>query len=127
MIILDARRVKAYECFTQLGEYAGKEEAYLENLWLELVSDDELMGAFMYYLDHHSLSDAVACRGYDLTDLYFYNMRQYEMGQDIGKNYADCNKEGLVLDTFLLMAKFRREPEKYLSKLEGGPGMDRMG
>ena len=124
MIILDARRIKAYECLKQLAEAAGKDEDYTEELWGELLFNEELMGAFMFYLDHHSLFDGISCRGYGLTDLYFYNMRRFEMRQDIGKNYSDCDKEALSLDTFLMMGRMMREPDKYLPKLEGGPGMD---
>ncbi|MBP5608102.1 MAG: hypothetical protein J6X66_07530 [Lachnospiraceae bacterium] len=126
MIILDARRIKAYEYLKILGEAAGKEEEFLEELWGELYTDDELMGEFMYYLDHHSLFGAIECSGYSLTDLYFYLMRLYELGQDIGKNYADCNKETLVLDCFHMMSQMKKDPAPYIRKLERGLGMDRV-
>ncbi len=126
MIIFDARRMMAYERLKELGALSGKDEDFLEELWAEFIADAELLGAFAYYLDNHSLYDGIECEGYGLTDLYFYNMRSYEMGQDVGKNYADCDKEALVLDTFLLMAKMRRDPQKYVRKLESGLGMDRV-
>ena len=126
MIIFDARRMMAYEKLKQLGTLAGKTDDYLEELWGEFITDAELLGAFAYYVDNHSLYDGIECRGYGLTDLYFYNMRSYEVGHDAGKNYADCDKEALVLDTFLLMAKMRHDPEKYVRRLESGLGMDRL-
>ncbi len=126
MIILDTRRMKAYEALKELGSYSGKEEDYIESLWMELISDDELMSEFMYYLDKHSIYGEISCEGYTLTDLYFYNLRQYEIHQDIGKNYADCDKEALVLDTFTDMALMKKEPRKYVKKLEFDPGMDMM-
>lgn len=94
MIVLDARRVKAFECLQELGKAAGRDSAYLDMLWGEFLADAELMGAFTYYLDHHSLSDSISCEGYGLTDLYFYNLRMAEMDRDIGKNGSDCDKEG---------------------------------
>ena len=126
MIILDARRIKAYECLAELGKIAGKEEDFLEELWGEFLMSEDLMGAFMYYLDHHTFNDSVQCEGYGLTDLYFYNMRRIEMRQDIGKNYADSNKEALALDTFYLMAQMMKDPQKYIKHLEAGPGADRL-
>ncbi len=78
----------------------------------------------MYYLDTHSLDDSLSCEGYGLTDLYFYNMRRYELRQDLGKNYADCNKEALALDTFLMMGRMLKDPKAFLPALESGPGMD---
>ena len=124
MIVLDARKMKAFECLQELGTAAGRDAAYLDTLWGEFLADAELMGAFMYYLDHHSLSDSISCEGYGLTDLYFYSLRMAEMDRDIGKNGSECDKEGLVLDTFLLMSLMRREPERYKRLLGGGPGMD---
>ena len=124
MILIDARRIKAYERLMQLCEACGKTEEFAEELWMEMVADEGLMGEFMYYLDHHSIFGQLECRGYTLTDLYFYNMRQFEMMQDVGKNYSDCDKEELVLDTFMDMAGMMKDPEKYIKKLSEGLGMD---
>lgn len=124
MIILDSRRIKAYECLGELGKIAYMDEGFLEELWGEFLLNDDLMAAFMYYLDNHTFYDNIKCKGYGLTDLYFYNMRRYEIRQDIGKNYADCDKEALALRTFMLMAKMIKDPDKYLPVLESGPGMD---
>ena len=124
MIIYDARRIKAYEYLGTLCEYCGKDDEFKEGLWEELILDVELMGEFMYYLDNHSILDSMRFRGYSLTDLYFFNMRRAEVRQDIGKNYADSDKEAMVLDTFRLMAAFKKDPEKYLKKINDSLGMD---
>ncbi|MCR4586026.1 MAG: hypothetical protein K5686_09930 [Lachnospiraceae bacterium] len=126
MILFDARRIKAYECLKQLCDAVGKQEEFAEKLWLEMLSDEGLMGEFMYYLDKHSLFGQLECKGYTLNDLYFYNMRQFEMMQDAGKNYSDCDKEELVLDTFMDMAGMLKDPDRYIRKLSEGLGMDLM-
>ena len=41
-ILYDARRIKAYEGFQALGKYAGKDTGWLEDLWTELVLDEDL-------------------------------------------------------------------------------------
>ena len=124
-IILDGRLIKAYDRLKALAEYAGKTKDYADELWNELLLDDRMMDEFMYYLDNHTFLDKLKCSGYGLTDLYFFNMRNVEMKQDVGKNYADTNKEGLALDTFLMMVDMLRNPEVYIKRLEAGPGMDR--
>ena len=126
MILLDTRRIKAYEFLHQIGEAVGEDEDYLEELWGEFLQSEELMGAFIYYLDHHTLYDGIRCEGYGLTDLYFYNMRRAEIRQDIGKNYGDSDKDALALETFRMMAEMMKAPEAYIKKLEGGLGMDTM-
>ena len=84
------------------------------------------MADFMYYLDHHSFCNRTVCHGYSLTDLYFYKIRRYDVKRDAGKNNADCNKEALVLETFMMMADMKRDPDKYINKLKDamGQGMD---
>ena len=47
-ILYDARRIKAYEALQSLGEFAGKDEAFLNALWEELVPDEGMMREFMY-------------------------------------------------------------------------------
>ncbi|MBR0149174.1 MAG: hypothetical protein IJM23_08270 [Lachnospiraceae bacterium] len=125
-IVLDGRRIIAYERLGQLCAYTGKDETYLSALWMELIPDADLMTDFMYYLDHHSFCNKTVCRGYSLTDLYFYKIRRYDVKRDAGKNNADCNKEALVLDTFMMMADMKKDPDKYINKLNDamGQGMD---
>ncbi len=124
MIIFDARRVKAYEALHQIGGSAGLEKDYLEELWAELSLDQELFQEFVYYLEHHSFFDGASCSGYSLTDLYFYLFRRYEVSHDTGKNFADCDKEALVLESFMMMAKMKKDPDPYIRRLEKDPGMD---
>ncbi|MCM1187419.1 MAG: hypothetical protein NC251_13300 [Lachnoclostridium sp.] len=125
-IVYDARRVKAYEGLRALGEYAGKDSSWLDELWTELVSDSNLMKELMYYLDHHTFLDETKCRGYGLTDLYVWQMDRYNLIRDIGKNTSACNKEAMVLNTFRTMLDMQKEPEIYLKKLTAGIGMDQL-
>ncbi len=124
-VIYDARRVKAYEGMKALGSYAGKSKEFVSRLWEALVLDAGMMKEWMYYLDNHALLDEVVCEGYSLTDMYVWQMKQYNLVQDIGKNTADCNKEALVLDSFEAMVCMKKEPEIYKKRLEEGRGMDR--
>lgn len=125
-ILYDARRIKAYEAFLNLGEYAGKDSEWLKALWEELVSDSGLMKEFMYYLDHHTLLDEVKCEGYALTDLYVWQMDRYNLVRDIGKNTSVCNKEAMVLNAFRTMVDMKKDPDTYLRRLTAGIGMDQL-
>lgn len=127
-IIYDARRIKAYERMQELAQFTGRDAAFIEELWRELVLDGNLMKEFVYYLDHHTLLDEMKCEGYGLTDLYFWLLQRDNLMQDYGKNNADCNKEGLVLDAFWMMTEMKKDPQKYVKILnsEMGMGMDWM-
>ena len=127
--IYDARRIKAYDGFTKLCEYAGKDESFATGLWIEIVSDDLIMQEYMYYLEHHCFKDAVCIEGFSLTDIYMWLLARYNLLMlDYGKNGDECNKEALVLDSFKLLTDLKHEPEKY-AKILNDPtnlGMDIM-
>lgn len=125
-IVYDARRVKAYEGLLALGEYAGKEEKWLERLWEGLVLDGAMMKEFMYYLDHHTFCDEDVCRGYGLSDLYVWQMDRYNLIRDIGKNTSVCNKEALVLNAFWNMLQMKKDPDTFVRRLTAGEGMDQL-
>lgn len=125
-IVYDARRIKAWEGMLALGEYAGKDEAWILRLWERLVMDHELMKEFMYYLDHHTLLDKAKCRGYALTDLYVWQMDRYNLIRDIGKNTVCCNKEAMVLNAFNTMLEMKKDPDTYVRRLTEGTGMDQL-
>jgi len=110
----------------ELCDLTGKSEEYRQALWTQLLTDEDLLMDFMYYLDHGCFGNKTVCHGYSLTDLYFYKIRRYDVRRDSGKNFADCDKQALVLDTFCMMSDMKREPEKYLNKLSDamGQGMD---
>ncbi|SCW28376.1 hypothetical protein SAMN05660484_00242 [Eubacterium ruminantium] len=124
-IIIDNRLLKAYDRLSDISKYTGKSKEYTEKLWEILISDHELMEEFVFYLDNHTFMDKYKVKGYGMIDLYFLNIRYVEMQQDVGKNYSDTDKDALALDTFMMMADMKKNPEIYIKKLEEGPGMDR--
>ena len=124
-IIYDARRIKAYERLQELGAYAQKEQEFIDSVWDGLITDEELMNEFMYYLDHHAILDQVKCAGYGLTDLYVWHIGLYNLHREIGKNPMECNKEGIVLEAFLSMINMKKNPEEYVRRLSIDEGMDR--
>ena len=85
-----------------------------------------LMEEFMYYVDHHTFSANKLCRGYDMSDLYVYQMTKFNMSIDIGKNPESCNKEYLALGAFHDMYGMLQDPDEYIKKLSSGLGMDMM-
>lgn len=125
-ILYDARRIKAYEGLMALGEYAGRDSKWLDELWAGLLDDAGLMKEWMYYLDHHNFLDEEKFRGYGLTDLYVRQMDRYNLIREIGKNPVSCNKESMVLGAFRAMLDLKADPETYVRRLTEGTGMDQL-
>lgn len=123
-ILFDQSRLKAYDGLSRLCEYAGKSGKWCNALWSELLVDQELYDAFVYYLEQHGLAEFPKCKGYSLTDCYVWEIEQDNLRRDTGKNTAQCNKEEMVLHAFMMMAKMKRAPEEFIKKFQDGRGMD---
>lgn len=123
-IIYDARRIKAFEDLKALGEYTGKTEEYVLELWECFLEQEELLKEFMYYLDNHCFLDTYKVEGYSLTDLYVWQLDRYNLVRDMGKNTAACNKEIMVLDAFHGMRELLHNPAPYIKRMTEGNSMD---
>ena len=125
-VIYDGNLVEAYEGLQKLCEYVGRPIQWCDELWALMLEEREILYEFMYYLDHHVLSDKIKVAGYSLTDLYVQQLDRYNISRDSGKNTAACNKEEMVLGAFEMMSKLKINPEETLRKWRDGFGMDRM-
>ena len=125
-IILDSRRIKVYEDLRYLCEVLGHDDEYLEKLWGGILSSPELYDEILYYIDNRCLKDQLKYEGYSLTDLYVYALENSNLYFDIGKNSEQCNKDGLVLDTFMLMVRLIENPEEMKKRLDEGRWMDKL-
>lgn len=125
-IILDARRLKAYEDLKYLGEFTGKDAEFINKLWDNMLLDQELFEEFLYYIDNQTLLDKYKFKGYSLTDLYVYVLERYNLMIDIGKNDSRCVKEAMVLDTFNAMIELKKNPDTFIKRMNNGDAYDRL-
>lgn len=123
-ILFDQRKLKAYDGLVRICEFAGRTQEWQQAMWCEFLTQKRLYDAFVYYLENHGLPDFPKCGEYSLTDCYVWQIEQDNLRMDRGKNTADCNKEDMVLQSFMMMAKMLRDPETYAGKLSDWKGMD---
>ena len=124
-LIIDGSKLKVFEYFHQLCDYAEWNQESRDFLWKKLLINESLYNEFVYYLEHHEFCGKLSFHGYSLIDLYVWQMDRYNLIHDIGKNTGNCNKEDLVLKAFYTMAVFFEKPEYYDKKLSEGLGMDK--
>lgn len=123
-ILFDQSKLKAYDGLMRLCEFAGRTQEWQQAMWCEFLTNRKLYDAFVYYLENHALPDFPKCGAYSLTDCYVWQIEQDNLRMDTGKNTADCNKEDMVLQSFMLMAEMLRDPETCTKKLSDWKGMD---
>ena len=125
-IVYKNATMRVYDGLVRLCDYAGKSVEWCDKLWQEMLSDREVYDEFVYYLEHHVPGDLMKVRGYSLTDLYVWQIEQYNLHGDSGKNTACCNKEEMVLQALWMLAEMKKNPDSYLSRLDQGAGMDKI-
>lgn len=125
-IIIKTTNLKAYDALFTMANMYGKSEDYAEYLWAAMLNNEELMKEYIYYLEHGNLLDNMKVCGYTLTDLYVFQIGSYNLFvSDIGKNNSECNKDLIIMDTFMLMAKLINNPDEVINKMNEGRGMDK--
>jgi len=125
-IIFDSRKIMVYEDLKYLCEFTGKGAAFAEELWQAFLKNDDLYNEFLYYIDNRTFKDAFSFEGYSLTDIYVYMLGRFNLINDTGKNTEACNKETMVLETFMGMVELMANPAEYVKKLDAGRGMDKL-
>lgn len=125
-IIYDSTKIKVYENLKTLCRFAGETQEWCDALWMELLGDEELYREFLYYMKHNALDDKMSCCGYTMTDLFIWQMEQYNLLHDTGKNTERCQKVDMVLRAFATMAQMKKNPEEYVRRFEEGRGNDRI-
>lgn len=125
-IVIETTQLKIYGYLTELCEYAGLSTEWTDDMWKELLLDAELYNEFIYYLENHTFLDKLKVHGYSLSELYVYQMDKYNIIHELGKNPTTCNKETMVMNSFYMMSQMKKDPEKYIKKLEAGWGNDKL-
>ena len=124
-IILDSRKLMAYEDLKYLCEFTGKPQELADSIWQGLLQYPELYDEFLYYLDNRALKDKFTFKGYSLTDIYVYRLTEHNLFSDTGKNTAACSKDAMILETFEGMLALIASPDEYIKKINSGNGMDK--
>lgn len=125
-IVYKNATIRVYDSLVRLCGYAGKSAEWCDKLWQEMLDDKEIYDEFVYYLEHHVPGDLMKVRGYSLTDLYVWQIEQYNLHGDSGKNTASCNKEEMVLQALWMLAEMKKNPDGCLNRLDRGAGMDKI-
>lgn len=92
-IILDSRKLMAYEDLKYLCEFTGKPQELADSIWQGLLQYPELYDEFLYYLDNRALKDKFTFKGYSLTDIYVYRLTEHNLFFRYRQKYC-CLQQG---------------------------------
>lgn len=117
IILYNAGKLKSFENLRTLSELVGESEAFANELWSYMLSDEELLDEFNYFVANHAIRGNICCGELSLLDIYFSQMNKYNLYHDLGKNTGECDKDRMVLHAFKQMMDMRKDPD-YLSNYE---------
>lgn len=123
-IIYDARKVKAYECISKLCSYTGHTKEWTDDFWTMLRCSPPVYDELVYYLDHGDFLCRYKVGGCSIIDIFIWQMREFNIRTDRGKNGTECDKLDTVLLAFHTMLEMEKEPELYQKRMGMDKGMD---
>ena len=107
-IIYDARKIKLMEAVKELSDLVGNSDEWFNSFWSLVMENENIYEELLYYIDHHDLLCSYTIENYSIVDLFVWQMSNYDLLHDTGKNDASCCKEAMVLFAFEAMAKMAK-------------------
>lgn len=107
-IIYDARKIKLMEAVKELSDLVGNSDEWFNSFWSLVMENENIYEELLYYIDHHDLLCSYTIENYSIVDLFVWQMSNYDLLHDTGKNDASCCKEAMVLFAFEAMRRWRR-------------------
>lgn len=123
-IIFDGRKMAAFGIVNDLCKDYGHDNSFAEELWEGLLQTPLLYDEFIYYMQKKELTGNYSYEGFCMFDLYFYQLRRYNLHHDLGKNMSDCDKDMLIYEAFHTMVMLKKNPQDMKKKLSASLGMD---
>lgn len=123
-MILNFNMVHLFEHTKDFCNALGYPEDFINELWEGIILHNDLYNEYIYYLNHHEFEGKFTFEGYGMFDLYFYELRHFNLRHDLGRNLSECDKDEIAILAFHTMGQFLKHPEEYRMKLEKGMGTD---
>lgn len=115
------------EFIMQLCRYGEEDEAFGAAFYENLKADEEIMEEFVYFMEHGNFACKAKVHGYTVVDIMVWQMDHFKAWLDRDTSGTRQNKDRMLLLSFDTFLKMRKEPEKYIQKMQGETGTDYQG
>ncbi|MCR4617574.1 MAG: hypothetical protein K5669_05255 [Lachnospiraceae bacterium] len=107
-----------------LSGKAGKDEAYAENLWKDILTSEGVLKELAYYHDTGNFWDGYEVAGFHLTDILVWQVDHFKAYMDRREEMNRYKTERLFLESLEIMLKMEKDPEPYKKKMRDESGTD---
>lgn len=125
-IIIAQEKMKLYDRLGEICEQAVYTTEWKDRFWNDLLKEPGIYQEFLYYLEHQDFLCNCTIDGYQITDIFVWQMRKYNVRTDRGKNGADCDKLAMLLEAFRTMLDMRADGAEIEWSMEMRNGMDQL-
>ncbi|MGN1179592.1 MAG: hypothetical protein ACI4SD_00150 [Suilimivivens sp.] len=108
----------------KLCEYAGEDEKFADDFYERLKADEEILREFAYYMLHGNFACKAKVRGYGVVDIMIWQMDHFKAWLDRDTVGTKQNGDRMVLLAFDTLLNMRKDPEKYVQKMQLETGTD---
>lgn len=124
-IIYDARKIKLMEAVRALSDAVGNSEEWFNCFWQGIIENQYVYDELLYYIDHDDFLCEYTIDGYSIVDLFVWQMSNYNLLHDTGRNDSSCCKEAMVLYAFDAMVKMAKDRLTYQNRIQSDMRLDK--
>lgn len=114
----------AYQFAASLCHEAGRKPGYLQYLWKELCSDEEILEEFCCYMEQETFACRVHIAGYSIIDIMVWQIDHFKAELDRSDPALRNNGGTMLVNAFDTFLKMRKDPEYYVRLLQSETGTD---
>lgn len=115
------------EFINQLCKYSGENEAFAAAFYENLKEDEEILQEFIYFMEHGTFACQAKVSGYTVVDVMIWQMDHFKAWLDRDTTGTRQNRDRMLLLAFDTLLKMRKDPEKYIRKMQSETGTDYQG
>lgn len=108
------------EMCSRAGETKEAGEVFYETL----KADEEVCQEFAFYMENGSFACKAKVSGYTVVDILIWQMDHFKAWLDRDVSGSRENKDQMVLMAFDTLLSMKKEPDKYIQKMQYETGTD---
>lgn len=103
---------------------AGETKEAGEVFYEKLKADEEVCQEFAFYMENGSFACKAKVSGYTVVDILIWQMDHFKAWLDRDVSGSRENKDQMVLMAFDTLLSMKKEPDKYIQKMQYETGTD---
>lgn len=108
-IIIASEKIKLYERLEYLCQYCNFSNEWKDEFWKDILYNKPVYDEFLFWVDKNDLLCKHSIKGYFITDIFVWEMRKFNVHHDRGKNYDDCDKTVMMMNSFKTMLDMEKD------------------